>query len=262
MSREPKSSYVQKQQKAERERQEATHYSYQDQIITALQGLDEKSETSNEQERAYHGQQYRLETKRYWLEVGTVIGVWIAAILTAVQATIFFVMMKDAERAAQKAHNDNVAALGRADTALDQARKNFLADQRPIIYFDNDPKIPTDLLLPFFDESRSQVDWNVYFKNFGRSTAINVQILLLIKIGDRDFTENVNSLGFGATSPLPPGDGSFGTVFSRPSLAISREEFDNLYNKSGGIIVKAIIRYTDSAGTPYETGICRSKNAN
>ncbi|HTZ76995.1 MAG TPA: hypothetical protein VMC10_03770, partial [Stellaceae bacterium] len=168
----------------------------------------------------------REKSKRDWVDYANLIAVFLAFFAAAGAAYESWRLAKltqitvgDVELAADNAHADNVESLKRADAALKQAHDNFLNDERPIIYAESDNKdLPFQLSFPQYDPANQRVWWNIYFKNFGRSTASNVKLAYFIKLGAGEFTMSqpgiYRILGFGSGGPLPPGDRSYGTAFS------------------------------------------------
>jgi hypothetical protein len=113
-----KPAYIQKREDAERKRKESKYESDRYKMVIALQRTNEQQDIANNRENSYESDNNRLEWRRFWLSVGTVVGVWLAAILTAVQAWIFYHTMTDARIAAGQQHTDTVTALSKTDTNI------------------------------------------------------------------------------------------------------------------------------------------------
>ena len=152
--------------------------------------------------------------------------------------------------------------------ALNLARKNFLADERPYVFTNAvipEPSSPRDAQGHFAAGSR--LSWRVDFNNYGRSPAINLIIKAGLFHGLRALEEADNyfqQLPTALTGPvliLPPGgppsvDQSFTTVVSL--LPLSADEIAFIYSHDFAIVVVGRFQYQDTSGTPYWTDFCTS----
>src|ERR1017187_10699322 len=163
-----KPAYIQKREEAECKRKEAEYDADRQNIVVALQGIDEKINTANQRENTHERNSEILESKRFWLSVGTVVGVWTAAILTGLQAFIFYHTMIEARTASDQQHQDTAAALGKADTANELAKNAQIANFRAWVG-------PSDAKLEGTITKGKPINYIVSYQNTGREPAQGFQ---------------------------------------------------------------------------------------
>jgi len=163
-----KPAYIHEREEAERKRKEAENDADRQKIIVALQGIDRKINTANERETTHESNSEILERKRFRLSVGTVVGVWLAAFLTGVQALIFYHTMIEARTASDLQHQDTGAALGKADTANELAKDAQIANFRAWVG-------PTDAKLEGSPTKWVPLKYIVSYQNSGREPAQGFQ---------------------------------------------------------------------------------------
>jgi hypothetical protein len=162
--------------------------------------------------------------------------------------TFFTIRMYHATKQAADAAT---TAANTAQNGLEDARKNFIADQRPIIWLTNDVGEPKVIVTPQ-NPGMVQLLWTWHFTNYGKRPTNELRYRQYFKFGDEppiiSYGENGDDIG----APIPPGKTDFATVVSAP---MKRAELVNLV-KAGAVGIRVVITYTDVAQSKYETRIC------
>jgi hypothetical protein len=112
--------------------------------------------------------------------VWLVIATFLLAAIAAGQAWI----LATTDVSTRKAADAAVKSATTAETALNTARENFRAEQRPIIWLTNNLGSPQYVNLTN-NPGGGQITWQWHFTNYGKSPALHLAFHQLIKIGDK-----------------------------------------------------------------------------
>jgi hypothetical protein len=175
-----KPAYVDKQEKAEAKRQKAEQHSDRQEIVSALQRVAEQDKAAH-----YHTKRgerfhrivekltFRLERRKYWLEVAGTAGLWSAA---AVGLAAIIVASHDASEQ-NRAMRDQQDIMKRQMVLME-------ADQRPWL------KPLFKILAPLiFDSQGLQLRLSGETTNIGKSPAFDAQLFPLIVTTGVDFAK-------------------------------------------------------------------------
>jgi hypothetical protein len=187
-----------------------------------------------------------LERKRFRVEKITLVVLSVYAGIAAVQAYLMYRATTATESAAKVA----------SDT-LTNSRKQFLTEERPIVWITN------ELGSPVFVPNRvqketGQIVWTVHYTNYGKTPTKDLKLAKSIKLGDQSFTSYGEADGE-VGAPLPPGKNDMTTFISEPG--ISKAQFNKLLAEMAfhGVSISMRITYADAYGGDYETGVCLTK---
>lgn len=133
--------------------------------------------------------------------------------------------------------------------SLQDNRKNFIAEQRPLIWLDEE-KAKTDGIPHRLPDGR--IKWNVYLTNYGKSTAVKVVLSVNMKVGNGPPIQVIHNEGL----PILPGTVEYGTAIS--PVTRTQKQFDALKKTDEAIAIGIFVTYEDTSGTPYSTGICEA----
>jgi hypothetical protein len=147
----------------------------------------------------------------------------IAAFFVILIYTIFTALMYCANK---KAADAAASAAGTAEQALQDARKNFLVEQRPIIWLTNDIGEPRIFVNPT-DPSSGQILWAWHFTNYGKTPVQGLRFRQYMKLGDGPFDLSHGEEGDDAGAPTPPGKVDFDSVISDQLKRTDMERFIN-----------------------------------
>jgi hypothetical protein len=148
-----------------------------------------------------------------------------------------------------------ILSFGALWIQLQDARGNFIKDQRPFIWLTNNLGSPTFLRPPDSTGPEGYVIWDWHFTNYGKTPARDIHFNHGMQIGDNALAKARDFVGpdkMGA--PLPPNKDDFSTSFFKTK--ISPNEFQRLMNTEETIVVYGRFTYTDASGEKYETGFC------
>jgi hypothetical protein len=176
------------------------------------------------------------------------ITLFVTTLYFAVTCLIFYQSKRSADAAKSAAET--------ANATLNQARQQFLLEQRPILWLTNDLGIP-EFILTRPDIGTGQIVWNWHFTNYGKTPPQNLRIGQFMKVGDETFKPSCGAKGPSYGAPTPPGKIDFSTTVSEPG--ITRKTFDGLIERDGGISISMKLIYSDAYGEDYEAGICLSR---
>jgi len=189
----------------------------------------------------------RTSTGNHWWDVAKpyveICGVALLAIYTGFTIAIYSANKKSADAAE--------SAATTASNALSDARKNFLAEQRPILWLTNDIGEPKVFTNPK-DPSEGQILWTWHYTNYGKTPPKKITFEHYFKFDDVPPVPSYGAAKINIAAPIPPGKVDFATVVS--SLMKVTEISTHLKQGQVGIIV--VIKYTDVYDVNYETGIC------
>jgi hypothetical protein len=181
--------------------------------------------------------------------------VWlvIATFLLAAMAFMQVIILSTTDSSTRKAANAAMTSATIAQTALQTARDNFRAEQRPIIWLTNDLGSPQYFNLANKTDG-GQIAWEWHFTNYGRSPARHLTFHHLIKIGDK-VEEGYGYNGQPSVgAPVPTNKDDRAAVASKPE--ISAEQFTKLMATDEAIGISGEISYEDAYGEKYTTMFC------
>jgi hypothetical protein len=148
----------------------------------------------------------------------------------------------------------------RGTHALEGQLLAIRAEQRPYIG-------PVNIFTsPFFTvtpDHGGQIEWNIYFTNYGKSVAYDEKTVTFIKVGDEPYQKSYsgNTTVIYDEVSLPPGKINFVTAVSWPGY--SQEFFDGLLKKNKSIGVLVEFEYSDTlTGGKYHEAFCAERLAN
>jgi hypothetical protein len=119
-------NYIKKRRDAERNQRESQHHEDNMHVIGALDRIRDELVSTEKQDQAD-------DDKRASREILTIILLIFTVIFTGGADIIFYCTMRDARSATAKAHQDNIAALSKADEANKTSRESFTAVQRAYV---------------------------------------------------------------------------------------------------------------------------------
>ena len=148
------------------------------------------------------------------------------------------------------ANRASLAAQAQAQAAQAQVeilRRNFIKEQRPHVWFTNDPQSIQ------WDDAKG-AGWTYHYTNYGKSPAVDIRSVQRLIVAP-DAIKKLKPIplphertgGF-----LPPTKSDFATAYSRGT----REELDDARQHDGWIAIYGSFVYHDGAGNLYITDFC------
>jgi hypothetical protein len=185
----------------------------------------------------------RLARATVWLVIAT----FLLAAIAAGQALI----LATTDVSTRKAADAAVKSATTAETALNTARENFRAEQRPIIWLTNNLGSPQYINLTN-NPGGGQIAWQWHFTNYGKSPALHLTFHQFIKIEDK--TEGYGYKGPSVGAPVPTNKDDMAEIVSEPN--IGAEQFKKLMAADEAIGISGEITYYDTYGAKYITTFC------
>jgi len=249
---------VKKQDGAEREQRERQEHKDHVEIVRAIDRIPDQL-AANEKEQDSGDKKRRF---REWLTISLIL---VTAVVAGVGDGIFYSTMVDDRINSAK-------ALQRADTANQQAREFFEADQAPTIWLvpsgevgSREGNATVPLFVPYHDVGKmplpdtGDIVWMFHFKNYGRGTAIQTGESVQLYIRGEPCILSTADAGL----TMPPEYDQWTAVrceFMDNQRNIQRtftkDEFSSLINSSGGIEARIWQTYKDQYGNIYESDYC------
>jgi hypothetical protein len=199
--------------------------------------------------RSYAAQDETKEKKRqndiaervaFWTMV-TAWGTVGAAILAGVAALIFW------------------NQLGTMQSQIDEQRIDFRLDQRPVLDVADAP-VPNHKDRPVYNQIiPGHVAWNYTIKNFGKGAAFDVRVCPFIRVGGSRFVASNNG-DSGENFEIVSTKFIWQTAIFPDSF--TEDEIKVISDEEYGVVLKLIILYRDTFGSPYTSTICQSKLPN
>jgi hypothetical protein len=168
-------------------------------------------------------------------------------------------------RAADEAH----AAVGKAGEALIQSKKQFVQDERPYLWNDEEKSTSAGgctIDKPGSGSNTGKLNCMLWFKNFGKSPAIKVHSFAYISIDVADPMNDIHWDRFPLTGGAiyPPNGFFFKNARSKNPVDPSslrtthtaNPEVPNLF------AIHVLIEYFDQSGTRYTSEMCELQQAN
>jgi len=180
--------------------------------------------------------------------VWLVIATFLLAAIAAGQAWI----LATTDVSTRKAADAAVKSATTLETALQTARENFRAEQRPIIWLTNNLGSP-QYVNPTNNPGGGQIAWQWHYTNYGKSPALQLTFHQLIKIEDK-IEEGYGYKGPSVGAPVPTNKEDMAEIASQPD--ISAEQFKKLMAADEAIGVSGEITYYDTYGNKYLTTFC------
>jgi hypothetical protein len=192
---------------------------------------------------------YRIQNSIRW---ATWCAFFAATIYAGISARLLLETKKATIAAQEQARH--------AGEMVSQAHDQFIDSIRPVVWL-------TQLGHPVFFQNPStspptgQMIWTYHYTTFGNNLAYNLStISRAYKLGksgvwqesfradEGPITPSIQSI------PLAPGSDVFGTAVSPPG--IPPERFNKLKDTDEGISIKVVMKFEDSYGNVYYTGVC------
>ncbi len=143
-----------------------------------------------------------------------------------------------------------------ADAANRISEEQFRRDQRPYLAQSNksteSPQFIPNTVSP---EKGGQVIWNWHITNFGKTPAYDIFYTDAIKVSGHSFVSYRQKMPSAVGALQPTGD-FYSTAVSQVTTL---DVFNHLLTINEGISFRTVIRYRDSYGVWYETGLCQTR---
>jgi hypothetical protein len=152
----------------------------------------------------------------------------------------------------RKAADAAIESATTLETALQTARENFRAEQRPIIWLTNNLGSPQYVNRTNKPDD-GQIAWEWHFTNYGKSPALHLTFHQLMKIEDK-IEEGYGYKEPSVGAPVPTNKEDMAAIVSQPD--ISAEQFTKLMAAGQGIGISGEITYYDTYGAKYTTTFC------
>jgi hypothetical protein len=143
---------------------------------------------------------------------------------------------------------------------VSQAHDQFIDSIRPVVWL-TQLGHPELFQNPSTNPPTGQMIWTYHYTTFGNNLAYNLSTISRayklgkngvwhesFRVDEGSSTPNIQSI------PLAPGTDVFGTAVSPPGLP--PERFNKLKDTDEGISIKVVMKFEDSYGNIYYTGVC------
>lgn len=121
-------------------------------------------------------------------------------------------------------------------------------DQRPFIW----PELRPEVFFSNVPGLGPRIAWNIDIKNIGKSSALNSEIILLLKVGNGPFHRALKGRAFNEV--MPPGTATWVTAYSNEGL--KKDDFEKWNQELIGIQVFISSRFEDHRGRSYTNERC------
>jgi hypothetical protein len=215
---------------------------WRDKIFTEYKQTERNKSTNDERH-------YRVQNSIRW-------ATWCAFIAATIYAGISARLLMETKKATIAAQEQ----ARHAGEMVSQANDQFINSIRPVVWL-------TQLGHPEFFQNPStnpptgQMIWTYHYTTFGNNLAYNLStISRAYKLGKNGAWQESFRIDEGSGTPsiqsipLAPGTDVFGTAVSPPG--IPPERFNRLKDTDEGISIKVVMKFEDSYGNIYYTGVC------
>jgi hypothetical protein len=216
----------------------------------------------------------RLTRLNFFLVIGTFcglgIGVWQSKVSqqSADTSEKSVLLAQKTERDSRKSGEDQIR---QSATALDATKNQFIQDQRPYLWYDDDEMVRTKSQ-PWIDGSSNgdfnagKLSWSIWIRNFGKSPAIRTHSFGYISVTQPN-PEDPESWAKGKLSEkgaggiYPPGSGFFVTARTKDRVPAPIAAF--FHNQPVEVMAAHIeVVYYDLSGNRYTSTICLAMQGN